>query len=518
MKSRVEKQLTHFLQLNGVRRYIVACVLGLLATATLPPLHILPLAFVAFSGLFLLIHSAKTGKQAFWTGWWFGLGHFVSGLYWFAFALLTDAEKFGWMIPFAVFGISGILALYVALVGWISIKIPMRHTVSKLFVFSVLWVAIEWARAYLFTGFPWNLIGYAWAISDEIIQLGSVVGIYGLSLLYMTVALAPVLFIDIARSRIRYSLSGIILLLLPVIAWSGGTMRLAQAEHNVVEGVTLRIVQANIEQHHKWKPELRAAHLQKYMKLTQQDGLEDVTHVIWPEAALPYMVDGAPWLLTLLRNMAPATGSLITGGVRTDFNNTNDYHVWNSLYSISRKNGIESFYDKFHLVPFGEYIPFRSILPVDKITHGSKDFSSGSGPQILTMPHLPPFLPLICYEVIFPQHLMNSEGASWILNITNDAWFGNSSGPYQHFTMARMRAIEQGIPLVRAANTGISAIINSYGITEKKLGLLQTGIMDTSLPSAISNRSTYSRYGNLFLLVIIIMIGSTLLFFEYRAR
>ena len=519
IKHLIETMVYRLVWLEGKRRYVMALVLGLLATLALPPVYALPVLFISCMGLFWLIYASETGKQVFYIGWWFGFGHFSSGIYWIAYALLTDAARFGWMVPFAVFGLSGILAVYFGGMALCAYRAPVQKDISKVLLFAVLWVVMEWLRAYLFTGFPWNLIGYVWTVSDTMLQMASVTGIYGLSFLTVLVATVPVLWLRINKEKqevtFRKSMAVWVVFLIAGLVWGGGFWRLSGREVTAVPGVRLRLVQANIQQYHKWKPELREATVQKYVSLTQAPGYESRTHIIWPETALPYFLEEAPWAETLLGRLAPRKGALITGALRTDFISNEDYHIWNSMFAIVRGGKVIDYFDKFHLVPFGEYVPFRTILPLEKITEGGKDFSTGVGPRVLNVPNIPPFGPLICYEAIFPQDSFH-KGAKpqWLLNITNDAWFGMSSGPHQHFEMARTRAVEQGVPLVRVANTGISAVVDGYGAIQSELGLGVTGVIDTTLPTALVDNTIYSRLGDYIILVMIAFLCSALFFIE----
>lgn len=506
MNNPLSRPLSWLSQCSGKRRYIVAFLLGVGATLAFSPLYLLPLLFIGFSGLLLQIISCTGKKQAFLTGWWFGFGHFTTGIYWITYALLTDAAQFGWLVPFAVFGIAGVLALYCAVVAWVTYIAPVKSIISKALILSLAWVVCEFARNYLLSGFPWNLVGYVWAISDATMQIASVTGIYGLGLLTVLVASSLAVFISSKPGRnIAFP---VVMFGVFVLAGGWGYLRIDHAQDNYVDAVKLRIVQGNIEQKLKWLPGQREINLQKYINLTRREGFDTITHVIWPETAIPYALrQKNPELEELFRYVAPPHGVLLTGAMRLE-EVEDDYNVWNSLFAITQK-GIYSHYDKFHLVPFGEYIPLRAWLPdaISKITQGPKDFSTGSGPKPLALPDGTTVLPLICYEGIFPQYVNGEvkEPYSWILNITNDAWFGVSSGPYQHFNMVRMRAVEQGTPLVRAANTGISAVIDPYGRVVSSLALNRTGILDSPLPQKIGGGTIYSNYGKFITLLLIVI-------------
>ncbi|MCH9020438.1 MAG: apolipoprotein N-acyltransferase, partial [Proteobacteria bacterium] len=294
-----------------------------------------------------------------------------------------------------------------------------------------------------------------------------------------------------------------------VAVWAGGSVRLAGAGDEAVEGVLLRLVQPNVGQHHKWKPELREALFARHLRLTASAGFERVTHVIWPETAVPFFLANEPARRRAVAAATPRGGALITGALRTTPEPTSPPKLWNSLHAIDDAGRVVATYDKFHLVPFGEYVPFRRWFPtIAKLTYGATDFSAGPGPQTLRVPGLPPFSPLICYEAIFAHQVVDSaDRPAFLLNLTNDAWFGISSGPYQHFAAARLRAVEQGLPLARAANTGISAVVDGYGRITARLGLGREGVIDAPLPEALGGLTPYARWGDLLPLTIVAATG-----------
>jgi apolipoprotein N-acyltransferase len=270
-----------------------------------------------------------------------------------------------------------------------------------------------------------------------------------------------------------------------------------------VEGTLLRIVQPNIEQRIKWQPDLRAKHVAGQMGLSAGSGPRPPTHLVWSETAVPFLLPDAAQVLQALAKVVPPGGVLLTGAPRrAEVDGTP--RLWNSLFAIDETGSIVAIYDKRHLVPFGEYMPLRSLLSIAKLTQGGGDFSPGEGSRSLTLPGLPEASALICYEVIFPGNVVDEgSGARWLLNITNDAWFGTSTGPYQHFAAARLRAVEEGLPLVRAANTGISAVVDAYGRVIASLGLNRVGVIDAPLPRALEERPPFARFGNWTLLILL---------------
>jgi len=478
-----------FLNITGWRRRGWAALLGVCATAALPPVYALPLLIPAFAGLFLLVNVATTKRQAFLDGWWWGLGYFTTGLYWICISLYVEPEKFAWLTPFALFGLPSILAIYTGLTTLVLHCLRVTCHVSRVTFFAILWVIAEYLRAHLFTGFPWNLIGYVWTVSDVTIQFASVVGVYGLSWLTIVIATMPALFF----LKVRVWLANITAVLMLAFILVFGCWRLAAYPTEYTDK-KIRVVQANVEQSLKWDPKTQFDGFKKHIDLTRSPGLDSIQIVVWPETAVPYFMEAGSTIAHDLGSILPKDALLITGGLRGE-GSEEKWQAWNGLFMINHKGEIVAEYDKHHLVPFGEFIPFRNILPVENISGGHGDFARGPGPATLTAAGILPYSPLICYEAIFPDEATDSAHlASWLLNITNDAWFGYSSGPYQHLEMARMRAVEQGLPLVRAANTGISAIFDPVGRELMRLPLGKSGILDSNQVKSISYITIFSRF------------------------
>ncbi len=494
--------------LGGWRRQGAAVLLGVLAAAALPPVHAVPLLVPAFAGWLWLIVASPGVGAAFAVGWWFGLGHFAVGLYWIANALLVEPETYGWLIPFAIGGIASGMALFPAAAAALVRALKGRGPGAVLLL-AAAWVLGEWVRGWLFTGFPWNLIGTVWAAWPAMLQSAAVIGTHGLGLITVAVAALPAVAGEEAlapRRRLAALAAGLAAL---ALLWIGGEARLALAgPAATVEGVRLRLVQPDIPQQLKWVPELRDRHLVRQVEMSRRgpgDGPSAVapTHVIWAETAVPFFLANDPQRRAFLARAVPEGGLLIVGAPRTTATPQPQFEVWNSLEALDGAGRIVGTYDKFHLVPFGEYVPLRGLIPFKKLTDGRTDFSAGRGLETLTLPGLPPVSPLICYEVIFPGAVARRDvRPQWLLNLTNDGWFGHSSGPYQHLAAARMRTVEEGLPLVRAANGGISAVIDAYGRTVASLGLGETGVLDAPLPVALSAPPPYARFGGLLVLVL----------------
>lgn len=488
------------------RALAVAAGLGVAAAGALPPVYALPLLWIAFPGLLWLLDGARHWPRAFLTGWAFGLGYFTAGLYWVGHSFLVDAERFGAIMPFAVGALAAGMALFPGL-ALVAVWSSRSRGLSRVLVLAAAWLASEWLRAWAFTGFPWNLAGSVWAFSEVPLQFASVAGVWGLGLATMISAAAPACLAGEGSPRRRRSTAISLALLVPGLLWGFGALRLSaapQAAADVVPGTMLRIVQPNIAQQIKWEADLRARHVADQMALSDGPGSQAVSHVIWSETAIPFLLPDAAEVLHAVARIVPPGGLLLAGAPRRAEEGS-EIRLWNSLFAIDDRGRVAAVYDKRHLVPFGEYVPLRSVLPLDKLAPGGSDFSAGRGPRTLRLPGLPAASVLICYEVIFPGRVVDpGHEAKWLLNVTNDGWFGISSGPYQHFAAARLRAVEEGLPLVRAANTGISAVVDAYGRVVARLALNRTGVIDAPLPKALESRPLFSRLGDWSVLILLI--------------
>jgi apolipoprotein N-acyltransferase len=505
--------------LNRFRAHprLTALLLGALAALTLPPFHLYPL-LLAFAGLLDLLRRTERRTEAFVLGWCFGFAHFLLGLYWIGIAFFTDAERFGAFAVPAVLLLCAYLACYPALAGWLTVLHRWTSPIASALVLAVAWTAGEAVRGALFGGFPWNLIGYAFAQSTAISQAAALTGIYGLSLLAVALGALPVVWLD-RGERARWQPLAAAAAILALI-WTGGAVRLADGDARPADAVRLRLVQGNIPQAEKWQPEGRARAFERHLTLSsERQGA--VTHVVWPESAAPYPLDRDGVAREMIAQVVPPGGYLLTGGERFDLARQPPL-AWNTLFVLDDRGAIVARYDKRDLVPFGEFLPLRGLLSrfgLEKLTHGSIDFQAGPGRTTITLPGLPPVSPLICYEAIFSGSVVDPDARpDWLLNITNDAWFGRSSGPYQHLAMARMRAIEEGLPLVRSANSGISAVVDAWGRIEAQLGLGETGVLEAALPRPLPGGTPYARTGPAIALAPggLLLLGALLL--EARRR
>ena len=486
---------------TGWRARILSAGAGTGAALALPPHHLLAVLPVCFGVLAVMLHGRTGLRGAFGIGWWFGVGHFTAGFHWIGHSFLVPPATFAWLMPAAIGGMAMGLALFPALACLLAWRLgtgPIGRTVWLI----AGWSLTEWLRGHVLTGFPWNLIASVWAFDAAPLQITALIGAYGLGLLTLPFALLPVLAIGHGRAGRRLALAG---LLSPVLLWGYGLWRLHGApdpDTDRVPGIRLRLVQPNIAQEAKWRRELLDAHIAALLLGTGREPVPtapDATRVvIWPETALPFDPIRDE---TRRRTIAGALGPrdvLLSGAIRLAFDDGQRLRaVWNSLLAITPDGGVAAGYDKTRLVPFGEYVPLKNWLPIRKMTAGRVDFSPGRGIRTIAVRGIPPFSPLICYEGIFPAGVTEAGNRPhWLLNITNDAWFGDSAGPHQHLAATRLRAIEEGLPLVRVANTGISAVYDAHGRTRARLDPMEAGAIDTVLPVRLSGSSLYSEWGD----------------------
>ena len=500
--------------LAGWRRRGFAVLLGAFSALSFAPVHIVPAMAISLIGLYWLVQAAPTRRMAFNIAWFWAFGHFAAGNFWIANSFLLDIGRFGWMMPPVISGPAAFLALYPALAGAVIWR-KGDLTPERIIAFAGLWVIAEWLRSHVLTGYAWNLVAYVWDVSPAMMQSTALWGSWGLGLFTIVIFTLPASLgsgdARLARQAKSASVFAIILL---AALWATGAWRLSGATDAHVAGVRLRIVQANVSQVEKLKGGFSVQHFEKHLALTRETpGLDQVTHVIWPESAANFLLDRNPEVRQMIASVVPPKGALLTGTVRA-WPSEGDYkQIWNSLVVIDSLGTIRAHADKAHLVPLGEYVPMRNLFPfISKLTPGSMDFSAAPGPATISVPGAPEVGPSICYEIIFPHAVVDQDHRpSWLVNITNDGWFGNSPGPYQHFTSARFRAVEEGIPLVRAANTGISGVIDAYGRIETQSTLGDIAVIDAGLPVALE-ATLFARFGELIpgLLVLVVLIPMVL--------
>jgi apolipoprotein N-acyltransferase len=367
----------------------------------------------------------------------------------------------------------------------------------------------EWLRGHLLTGFPWNALGYALSSPLALAQTASLIGLWGLTFFAVAIFASPAVLADDKNATQRKWLPPTLALIALVIMGGYGAFRLSREPTRLADNVKLRIMQPNLSQDAKFNYGARADVMRKYLALSdrstgpQSAGVRDATVLIWPESAFPFFLAREADAMGQIANLLPQGTILITGAVRPSDAAPPGQPItraYNSIYVIDHDGTILSIYDKLHLVPFGEFLPFQNAmeqLGFTQITKVQGGFIPGTRRKPIELPNTPRVLPLICYEAIFPGDIASrDERPAWIVNLTNDGWFGNSPGPYQHLQQARLRAVEEGLPIVRAANTGVSAVIDPFGRTVAQLGLGIEGVLDAGLPIATAP-TLYSRIGDL---------------------
>ncbi len=527
----------------GWRRILLLVIFGAIASLSMPPLLFLPALFISLPVWVWALDGAehRSGLKrlfgpAFTIGFSFGLGYFLGAIHWVGAAFFVDG---GWLLilmPFAVLSLASILAIFW---GFASVLAHYFWSDSFLRVFALAFSLslFEFLRGHLFTGFPFNLLGYALSANDNMAQLASVVGIYGLT------AIAALLGVMMAlvwpkddRSLSARLIPVFIIIVALVGQFAYGKYRLESI--NIVErlDIKLRLVQPNIKQAQKWQTGSAQYIMDHLMGLSTNKGsvnnagLNSITYLIWPEAAIPFYLSDRPEYITKISNMLPIGKFLIAGAPRKETlgeqyqNDGSDISTksYNSILMFDSSGEIISTYDKTHLVPFGEYLPFENLLNslgIKQFVFGSDGWSAGLSRRLMGVLGAnnsigaASFLPLICYEAIFSANLGKAiDEADFILNLTNDGWFDGSIGPAQHFHHVKIRSIEEGKSLVRVANSGISALIDPLGRVRAKLNAGEMGILDVAPPLPIE-KTIFAKYRN-YPFLIALLLGFTLLILQ----
>jgi apolipoprotein N-acyltransferase len=504
---------------TGWRRRLIAFAAGVTGTLAMAPFNFFPALIIPMTAAVWLIDGCVETRQkpagvpvrldlpvaawrAFEVGWWWGFGYFVAGLWWLGAAFLVDADEFAWALPLGVAGLPAVLAVFPAL-GFMLARLIWTPGAGRLFALAAGLSFTEWLRGHVLTGFPWNTFGMALGGNLVTAQLASIVGLYGLTVIAILLFSAPAVLSDKsalgtnARQWLPMPIAAALLAFCGIFGF--GAWRLAQPAPELVPGVKLRIMQPNVALK-TFRPENKAQILAHYLALSARaadpgySGLDDVTALIWPESAFPFILSRDARALAEIGAVLPQDTVLVTGAAREDWTPRlagGSAKYFNAIQVVASGGHILESYDKVHLVPFGEYLPFRNVfdrLGLRQFVHVPGGFEAGSERRLLVVPGLPAAAPLICYEAIFPGEVVPSlpaaERPGLFLNVTDDGWYG-MAGPYQHFAQARLRAIEEGVPLVRAANTGISAIVDPYGRVLAELPLGAEGVLDGGLPQSI---------------------------------
>ena len=450
--------------------------------------------------MFAAFLSAGPSRTAVWSVWLSATGYFGISLFWIVEPFLVDIATHGWMAPFALLFMASGLALL-----W-AIPAPFAIRISSVFLRSIGLITglslFEFLRSILFTGFPWSLPAYIWS-DHPLMQLSAWIGPFGVTLftLFISGLIGHTLFT-------RSGISGLCALAVLGIGWIAAEQRLTNATAETTDK-TARLLQPNAAQHLKWKSDMIPVFFNTQLDMSRDAKAAGIDMIVWPETAVGYRLNQTPRALELITDAA--------GGVPTLFggNSVVDDKFRNTLASMGSDGEVQDWYYKHHLVPFGEYIPLGEVLGAIGIrglaARDGAGYDSGDGPKLLQVEGIGKVLPLICYELIFPRHLRTDIRPDLILQVTNDAWFGNISGPYQHLAQAKFRAVEQGIPLLRSANTGISAAIDPYGRVTAELALNTEGYLDVSIAKPIAP-TLYSKTGDLpvLLLMLALMAGIVL--------
>ncbi|MFM7083540.1 MAG: apolipoprotein N-acyltransferase [Hyphomicrobium sp.] len=499
-------------QSQGWKRNTLTFLCGLFSVFSLAPFFISPILFLTFPFLVWMLEkpfgmALNTRKiwQSFQDGWWFGFGYFFAGLFWVGEAFLVEAEVFGWLLPFAVLLLPAGLAIFYGAAAILTTSF-WRPGLSGLLIMAVLFSSVEWLRGHILTGFPWNILGYALTSNVVMMQAAGIIGIYGLTLWTILFFSSPLVLLEQNlnhKNCIKKKITSFVVVVTPaVLMYFYGVFQIPINDNYEHNRPRVRLVQPSVPQREKWMVEKQGEIFSLHLNLSRQNEEKpnDLSNpfdlIVWPEAAMPFRPLEHPEALEALSALLKGSETiLLSGGLRVDFSKAesaqdgakNIPRLFNSIFAFSSGGDMLGIYDKIHLVPFGEYLPFQKYLELigfQQLTKIRGGFTSGPNPRpLFKLKGLPTFSGLICYEAIFPgQIVQGSERPEFLINVTNDGWFGETIGPYQHLHQTRVRAVEEGLPILRAANNGISAVIDSYGRIRASLGLNKRGVIDATLP------------------------------------
>lgn len=538
---------------SGWRQSLLAVVSGAVSVLALAPFFIWPILFVTLPHLVWLLDTVKADapriervRKAAWIGWCFGFGYFFAGLFWVGEAFLVQAGLFLLALPFAVTLLPAGLALFFAAAAALA-QLFWRPGIVRVIALAITIACTEWLRGHIFTGFPWNTLGYALTSPLPLMQTAALIGVYGLSLWVVLVfALPAVAAVDAIKqheSAWRHWTGFAVAVAILSTMFIYGTVRLNAAPVAYQDGIKMRVVQVSVPQREKWIPANQERIFADHIELSQrnsdgvQDNLAGITHVVWPEVAMPFLPLEIPVVAKRIAAMLPEGKYLISGALRRDPLKSNagkstangqapapaSRRAFNSLMVFNDRGEAETIYDKIHLVPFGEYLPFQNTLEAIGLRQLSRmrgGFTPGITPRpLLQVGDLKNIAGLICYEAIFPGQVSAGSSPtsrpSLYLNVTNDGWFGNTTGPRQHFQQARVRAVETGIPLLRSANNGISAMIDPVGRVARRLQLNVRGSLDTLVPIPVGE-PVYARFGDWTLLIQLAMLSGLAMLLSRR--
>ena len=509
---------------EGWKRRGILLLLGAITSLCQAPFDLFPLLWISFPALIWMLDSTKRNedqkisfKSAFATGWYFSFGYYGGSLWWLASPFLVRPEIHGWMVPFVVIVIPAIISLFWTLAIAIASKFWFPDW-RRILVFAVAFSFGEFLKSNMFSGFPWLSIGYAFLDAWVLGQFAAVVALYGLNFLAVLIFSAPAALVNSGYSNSAGGRYLNIFAVFCLIIMAGfGLYRLHPSQAVPDTEHFIRIVQPKISQKDKWNPEKREEIIQKFITLSKGSNDSESsknpnqTVVIYPEAALPALFSQKSGQIEKMSELIPDNHFLITGAVRKELRDGKN-HFYNSMFAFDSEGVIQDYYDKVHLIPLGEYIPFQSTLErfgIRALTRFYSSLTAGEIRKDLHIPGIPIASPVICYEITFPGAVMPvTAKAEWIINITNDSWIGTTPGTYQHFEQTRMRAIEEGVPAIRAANTGISGIIDSNGRVRELLAINEIGYIEGYLPAIHSTEMFQAtrNYGFFGMLLIAIAL------------
>ena len=535
--SRLEPISAWFVLLLGWKRYLAAFATGVVSALAMAPLDFFPVLFITFAVFVWIMDGVyadgsegliRAFKAPFLVGWWFGFGYFLAGLWWIGNAFLIEAEDFAWLLPFAVVLLPAVLAVYWGLASILARMVWSDHW-GRVLGFACAFGLMEYLRGLLFTGFPWNAPGYALMVHPLLMQSASVIGLYGVTLVAFAVFAMPLTVLATPVSFTQSRKLPLVLVVLVLAAHAGfGAFRLSANPTRYDPDMNIRLVQPAIDQGAKFDAEHEAEILETYIELsgsvspTGREGLKGSNYVIWPESAFPFLLTERRDVLSMIGDMLPDGTQLITGAMRAEPGAGGNIYgkVYNSVYVIDDNGEIIEATDKTHLVPFGEYLPFQETLEsvgLRQLTQLRGGFEAGSERRILRRTTAYPALALICYEIIFPGKVIGANNYSLaeerplcIVNLTNDGWFGVTPGPFQHLRQAVVRGVEEGLPVIRVANTGISSVSHPMRRILQRTRLGQKAVIDSQLPMtagktyywAIGQNGFFALFGLFFLIAL----------------
>ena len=492
--------------------FCAACIFaGWVSAFAMAPVSFWPCMFAGLSALYWLFSKTQGAGQAFFAGFFFALGYFVTGLWWIGNALLVEGNDFAWVWPISVIGLPTLLGLFTGTYLAIARMAFSPHSLKGFVAFCFFLTLSEWARGNAFTGFPWNLYGYVWAEHLAMAQISHFIGAYGLTFASaLWCALGGYLIVCGKDARFKITAAGIALATLGA-TFAFGQLRLKNNPTEFDKSAGILVVQPNIPQNMKWDPVAVQENFLKIASLSKTatfaDPKPENLFIVWPETAISPSVytvtENMDRIRDILQGYKNSETYLVTGVLRRMGEAGEQARYANSVVFLNKDLSALKTYDKTHLVPFGEFIPLQNWIPLKPVA-AFRGFERGDGATTIERGDAPSFSPLICYEVIFPGQVISStKRPDWIVNVTNDGWYGDSAGPHQHFAQTRLRAIEEGLPVVRSANTGISGVIDSYGRVVEEAGIFQEAAIMSYLPSPIVDRGYYGRLAFRLLLPLV---------------